>query len=74
MYAVREGRVCIIIIVREPGKVPRVGSAETVHKPYPGLVSSTSHHGRVKTEHDAAIFRVSFQNRMVTYKHILQNA
>lgn len=73
MYAVREGRVCIIIIVREPGKVPRVGSAETVHKPYPGLVSS-SHRGKVKTEHDAAIFRVSFQNRIVTYKYILQNA
>lgn len=69
-----KGRVCIITTGPEPRKVPRTGSVETAHLPCPGLASSTSHQGRMRTEHDAATFRISFQNRITAYKYMLQNA
>lgn len=69
-----EGRVCIVTTGPEPRKVPRAGSAETAHQPCPGLASSTSHHGRMRTEHDAATFRISFQNRITMYKYMMQKS
>lgn len=69
-----EGTVCILTTGPEPRKVPRVVSAETAHQPCPGPASSTSHHSRMRTEHDAATFRISFQNRITTYKYMLKNS
>lgn len=69
-----EGTVCILTTGPEPRKVPRAGSAETAHQPCPGPASSTSHHSRMRTEHDAATFRISFQNRITTYKYMLKNS
>lgn len=69
-----EGTVCILTTGPEPRKVSRVGSAETAHQPCPGLACSTGRHGRTRTEHDAATFRISFQNRITAYKYMLENS
>lgn len=63
-----EGRACILTAGSEPRQVPRVGSAETAHQPCPGLASSTSYQDTMSTEHDAATFKISFQNRITAYK------
>lgn len=69
-----QGRVFMLTAGPEPRKVPRAGSAETAHQPCPGLASSTSHHSRMRTEHDAATFRISFQNRITAHGYMLQNS